>query len=118
MIANLLMASGATVIGEYSASINPAKLLTNASNGNFQTPFFEAIEQNGVGPFEYKWSFNEGDGGNVVINSPTEKRTNLNISSSNDEISVNLSCKIIDKGNNDEIAESSANIFITFGDLK
>ena len=115
MITNLLMASGVTVDGEYSASITPPVLNRVTNNGNFTTPFFEALEQNGTGPFEYEWSFTGGDGGNVTINSGTEKRTNLNVSSANRDIEITLTCKVKDTGNSDVIAEASSNILIIFG---
>lgn len=115
MIVNLLMASNSTVAGDFESSISPPVFFNRTTNGNYTTPIFECSQQNGVGPFEYQWSFTGGSGASVTINSPTSERTNLNISAANNEIELTLSCIIKDTGNADEERESSAQIRVIFG---
>lgn len=109
------MSSNSSVNGGYEASISPPVFITQTSNGNYTSPFFEAAAQNGVGPFEYEWSFEGGNSSEVEINSPTKKRTNMNVSSSNSFVKIKLKCKIKDTGNGNATKEATAEVAIEFG---
>lgn len=115
MIKNLFISVGSAVTGEYEASISPPSFATKTDNGNYLTPIFEVEVQNGVGDFSYEWSFTGGFGANVNINSKTSRRTNLNISSSNNSVEITLSCKVVDNGNGGAEKTASSMLFITFG---
>lgn len=116
MIVNLLIASGATVIGEYSASVAPPRFTARVSNGSYVTPTFEASAQNGVGPYEYLWEYESGDGAQISINSPTSQRTSLNVSFYNNSVFISLKCTVKDTGNGNAEFTAVSSINIQFGD--
>lgn len=116
MILNLLTAANSSVNGDFQASVAPSSFRARVSNGNYTTPFFEAMEQNGVGPFEYAWSVTGEAGALVNINNEIAKRVNLNVSSYNSDVELQLTCEITDTGNSNNKTTATSDILILFGE--
>lgn len=112
-----MQAANSAVAGDYSCSIDPPLFRVFTSNGGYTTPTFEAFVQNGVGDYEYLWIADGGVGSSIKINNPTASRTNLNVSSYNQEIEITLRCTVKDKGNGNAETSAEANLIINFGDL-
>ena len=96
---------------EVKVSINPTNFVTFASNGSYTTPFFKSTVTNGVGPFTYAWSFDNGD-----VNTPTNEKTRLTLSGYNAEVQGVLRLTVTDTGDSNKKASASTSVTVYFED--
>ncbi len=96
---------------DVSASISPAPFVSLSPNGSYTTPFFNAIASNGVGPFTYSWSIDEGS-----VQQPSNIKTRVNLSGYNRLVQTVLRLTITDTGDGNKTASATANISVSFED--
>lgn len=94
-----------------SVSISPVSLSPISSNGSYTTPFFKSTVNNGVGPFTYAWTF---DNGSVLT--PTDEKTRLVLSGYNGEVRGVVRLTVTDTGDSNKTASASANVVVSFED--
>lgn len=96
---------------DVSASISPSSFVGVSSNGSYTTPFFNAVASNGVGPFTYSWSIDEGS-----VQSPNNIKTRVVLSGYNRFVQTVLRLTITDTGDGNKTASATANISVSFED--
>jgi hypothetical protein len=96
---------------DVKASISPSSFTSISSNGSYTTSYFKATVSNGVGPFNYAWSF---DGGSV--STPSGEKTRLTMSGYNSEKQGVLTLTVTDTGDSNKTATASANVTVYFED--
>lgn len=95
---------------DVSASISPASFQTISPNGSYTTPFFNAIASNGVGPFTYSWTVDDG-----AALTPSSIKTRVNLSGYDRDVFTVLRLTITDTGDGNKTATATAPISVTFG---
>ena len=96
---------------DVKVSISPINFIALSSNGSYTTPFFKSTVTNGVGPFNYSWSFDSGS-----VTSPTNEKTRLTLSGYNSEVQGELSLTVTDTGDSNKTASASASVTVYFED--
>lgn len=96
---------------DVSASISPNPFQGISPNGSYTTPFFNAIASNGVGPFTYSWSIDEGS-----VLTPSNIKTRVNLSGYNRLVQTVLRLTITDTGDGNKTASATVNVSVSFED--
>ena len=96
---------------DVKAAISPASFISLSRNGSYTTPFFNAVVSNGIGPFTYSWSFDEG-----AVSTPSNIKTRLVMSGYNTQVNGTLYLTVTDTGDSNKTATASASVSLFFED--
>jgi hypothetical protein len=94
---------------DVAVSITPQDFNVASSNGSYTTPFFKSSVSNGVGPFTYAWTFDDGE-----VMSPSSDKTRLVVSGYNTIVQGVLRLTVTDTGDSNKTATASTSVFISF----
>ena len=96
---------------DVKVSISPSSLATVSTNGSYTTPFFKSNVSNGVGPFTYAWTFDNG-----AVLTPTNEKTRLTMSGYNTQAQGVLRLTVTDTGDSNKTSSASASVTVYFED--
>jgi len=97
---------------DVKVNISPSSFVGVSSNGSYTSPYFRASVSNGVGPFQYSWSIDEGE-----ILSPSDSKTRFRLSGYNAFKATVLRLTVTDTGDSNKTASATANVSVSFEDF-
>ena len=115
LMINMLSAVNSSVQSSFNVSISPENFSTSTNNGSYTTPFFEALAQGGVGPYEYEWSITD-TAGLSTLTETTDEKTRIKTGGYNTEVDGVINVLVKDTGNGNAELSASANYVIFFGE--
>ena len=101
------------VTADYGVIVNPDDMTLTVPNGVFISPTMTATVYNGVGPFEYEWTYSSEPFDGSLAN-PTPDTCQAYIPRFNTGVNVAVICTVTDTGNANAETASFCRLDITF----